>query len=85
MVGRWADVMQRHYARLQRDVRRGRRTVLDPYALEDAAEFFAVATETFFDAPEILRNRAPDLYDLLRDFYQFDPVQYHTHAASGNE
>lgn len=74
MVDRWSDVMQRNYTRIQRDYRRGRRTTLDPYALENPAEFFAVATETFFEAPVMLQTRAPDLYALLRDFYQFDPV-----------
>jgi Mlc titration factor MtfA (ptsG expression regulator) len=78
MSARWSDVMQRNYLRLQRDVRRGRRTVMDPYALENEAEFFAVATETFFEAPEMMKNRAPDLYALLRDFYSFDPATLST-------
>ena len=71
---RWADVMQRHYDRLERDVRRGRRTVLDPYGLEAPAEFFAVATETFFEDPIALRSHHPELYNLLRDYYRQDPV-----------
>jgi hypothetical protein len=71
---RWADVMQRHYERLERDVRRGRRTLLDPYALEAPAEFFAVATETFFEAPTELRRHHPELYALLRDYYRQDPA-----------
>ena len=74
MFNRWSDVMQRNYLRLQRDLRRGRRTVLDPYALENEAEFFAVATETFFESAPAMKNRAPDLYGLLRDFYRFDPT-----------
>ncbi len=72
---RWADVMQRHYDRLERDVRRGRRTILDPYGLEAPAEFFAVATETFFEAPVALRSHHPELYALLRDYYRQDPAR----------
>jgi len=71
---RWADVMQRHYVKLDRDVRRGRRTVLDPYALEAPAEFFAVATETFFEDSVALRSHHPELYGLLRDYYRQDPA-----------
>lgn len=71
---RWADVMQRHYDRLARDVQRGRRTLLDPYGLEAPAEFFAVATETFFEAPRELRDESPELYALLRDYYRQDPA-----------
>ncbi len=71
---RWADVMQRHYDRLDRDVRRGRQTILDPYGLEAPAEFFAVATETFFEDPIALRNHHPELYALLRDYYKQDPA-----------
>ncbi len=58
---------------MQRDVRRRRRTVLDPYGAEDPAEFFAVATETFFEAPRRLASRHPALYDVLRRFYRQDP------------
>lgn len=71
---RWADVMQRHYDKLDRDVRRGRRTVLDPYALEAPAEFFAVATETFFEDPVALRSHHPELYGLLQEYYRQDPA-----------
>ncbi len=74
LMDRWSDVMQRNFTRVDRDHRRGRRTTLDPYALENPAEFFAVATETFFESSVMLQTRAPDLYALLRDFYRFDPA-----------
>lgn len=71
---RWADVMQRHYDKLSRDVRRGKHTLLDPYGLEAPAEFFAVATETFFEAPKELREQQSELYALLRDYFRQDPA-----------
>ena len=37
-------------------------------------EFFAVATETFFDRPDQLEQAHPDLYDVLRSFYRQDPA-----------
>ncbi len=44
------------------------------YSRESDAEFFAVATETFFTTPVALQQNAPELYDLLVSFYQQDPA-----------
>jgi Mlc titration factor MtfA (ptsG expression regulator) len=48
--------------------------VLDPYGAEDPAEFFAVATETFFERAVELAQRHPRLYEQLRRFYRQDPA-----------
>ena len=50
------------------------RRVIDPYGARNEAEFFAVATEAFFERPESLRNALPALYALLADFYRQDPA-----------
>jgi Mlc titration factor MtfA (ptsG expression regulator) len=56
-------------------VRRGEGpTALDDYAGQDVGEFFAVATEAFFDRPTKLRHQAPELYAVLADFYRQDPA-----------
>ena len=47
--------------------------VLDTYAWENPAEFFAVATESFFCTPDKLRAAKPDLYSLLTELYQQNP------------
>jgi Mlc titration factor MtfA (ptsG expression regulator) len=47
---------------------------LDGYAATNPAEFFAVATEAFFDAPTALEAHEPELYTVLRDYYQQDPA-----------
>jgi Mlc titration factor MtfA (ptsG expression regulator) len=49
-------------------------TVLDPYAAESPGEFFAVASETFFEAPEILQTAYPALYAQMSRFYRQDPA-----------
>jgi Mlc titration factor MtfA (ptsG expression regulator) len=51
------------------------RPPLDPYGATDPAEFFAVATEAFFDVPTHLLRHEPALYDVLRDYYGQDPAQ----------
>jgi hypothetical protein len=49
--------------------------VLDPYGATNRAEFFAVATEAFFERPGPLREGLPGLYAVLRDFYRQDPAR----------
>lgn len=48
--------------------------LLRPYAAVNPAEFFAVATEAFFDLPGAMREHKPALYGVLQDFYQQDPA-----------
>jgi len=56
------------------DLQAGRpRPPLRPYGSVNRAEFFAVATEAFFDQPVELATREPDLYQVLADFYRQDP------------
>jgi MtfA peptidase len=71
----WARVLNDEYERLQRDSRLGRSSVLDQYGASDPAEFFAVATECFFEKPKVLQKRHPQLYDELKSFYRQDPAQ----------
>ncbi len=73
---RWADVMQRAYDELEARAAAGEDTLLDPYAAEDEAEFFAVASETFFELPRELRTEHPELYRELSGFYRLDPASW---------
>lgn len=58
---------------------RGVETLLDPYAAESPGEFFAVMSETFFEAPSILREEYPALYAQLSRFYRQDPAAADQH------
>jgi Mlc titration factor MtfA (ptsG expression regulator) len=53
---------------------RGEETDIDPYAAEHPSEFFAVASEVFFEAPDLLRAEYPAVYAQLRLFYRQDPL-----------
>ena len=75
--GNWARVVERDFDHLVARVERGKRTVLDSYGAENPAEFFAVATETFFERPKTLRKHYPELYALLEDLYRLDPMAWH--------
>ena len=67
---RWLDVTQQEYDALQQACRTGQPTVLDCYGTTNRAEFFAVATEAFFQTPVRLRDRHRELHDVLTEFYR---------------
>lgn len=77
----WARVLGEEYARLRRESDEGRTTVLDAYGGTDPAEFFAVATEAFFERPRALKHRHPELYAELERFYRQDPARIAQEAA----
>jgi Mlc titration factor MtfA (ptsG expression regulator) len=70
----WTRALESAYARFVGMVEREQETLLDPYAAEHPAEFFAVASETFFTDPHALRQEFPALYDQLACFYRQDPA-----------
>ena len=71
----WAQVFEEELEALRRAADEGDLTVLDPYGAEDPAEFFAVATETFFERGSVLKARHPRLYEQLSRFYRQDPAK----------
>lgn len=72
----WAAVMQRAYAELVTRADAGHDTLLDPYGAEHESEFYAVATETFFELPEELAEQDPELYAQLVRLYGVDPARW---------
>lgn len=70
----WREVMTDEFERLRKEAEQGRPTLLDPYGATNEAEFFAVATECFFEQPVAMTARHPRLYQLLRDYYHQDPA-----------
>jgi Mlc titration factor MtfA (ptsG expression regulator) len=69
---RWVEVLTREYELLKDRAARGRKTYLDTYALKDGAEFFAVATEHFFEQPCTMQRDHTDMYEVLAAFYRQD-------------
>lgn len=70
----WARVLGGEFERLRRDLMSGRATLLNPYGATNPAEFFAVATETFFEKPIALRRDHPELYKQLAHYFAQDPA-----------
>jgi Mlc titration factor MtfA (ptsG expression regulator) len=71
---RWKVVMSAEYQQLIDASVEGRATLLDKYGATNEGEFFAVATECFFDRPVQMQKRHTQLYELLREYYQQDPA-----------
>jgi Mlc titration factor MtfA (ptsG expression regulator) len=70
----WARVLGKEYEKLRTNIEAGEQSVLDEYGATNPAEFFAVATESFFERPREMRDRHPELYDELKQFYRQDPA-----------
>lgn len=73
-VRRWSRAFTTAYDHLCRGVERGRPTALDTYAADSPAEFFAVASEAFFETPAVIAAAYPAVYIQLRAFYRQDPL-----------
>jgi MtfA peptidase len=77
----WSSVFSAEFARLQKSAmaqvqhphEASESEVLDFYGATEPAEFFAVATETFYEKPCQLADRHPQLFDQLRKYYGVDP------------
>ena len=72
----WKQVMSAEYLQLCDRVENGQKSVIDNYGATSPAEFFAVATETFFEKPNQLYQKHQNLYELLQRYYRLDPRQW---------
>jgi Mlc titration factor MtfA (ptsG expression regulator) len=77
----WARVMSNEFAALCAAEESGTPTVLDTYGATNPAEFFAVATEAFFERSRALRARHPELYAELARFFRQDPARHFVEPA----
>jgi len=75
----WVAVCSHEFQRLRHLADLGQKTFMDSYGAKDEAEFFAVATEEFFDRPVALKKNAPDLYRVLSEYYHQDPFSRANH------
>ena len=69
----WARVMNREFDALRVRLARAQPSSIAPYAATSPAEFFAVATELFFEKPGALAAERPELYEQLKRCYRLDP------------
>ena len=72
----WSRVMSEELNALRRAGAAGVATLLDSYGATNPTEFFAVATEVFFERPRALRAHHPELYAELQGYFRQDPVTF---------
>ncbi len=72
----WAMVMGSNFEKLCEKVKKHKKDVMDGYGATNPAEFFAVATETFFEKPDKLKRDHPDLFQELLEYYNVNPMEW---------
>lgn len=72
----WNEVLSEEYRTLGERAKKRKNKVLDEYGTVSPAEFFAVASESFFEKPRQMKKRLPDLYQQLHSFYRIDPASW---------
>jgi len=72
----WSEVLSRDFHNLRMNAMYRQHTVMDPYGATNPAEFFAVATETFFEKPYQMAEHHAELYAEFLKYYRVDPRQW---------
>jgi Mlc titration factor MtfA (ptsG expression regulator) len=66
-IGPWIELVRRKMAQIEAG-----NSDIDPYALTNEAEFFAVTSEYFFERPDRLHRKHPELYAALERVFNQD-------------
>lgn len=69
----WASTLSGEFEELQKEAWTGKHSLIDHYGATNPAEFFAVATETFFEKPEQMAKHHNELFEVLKCYYRIDP------------
>lgn len=72
----WSTVLLAEFQQLQSAIVAQEPTLLSSYGATNPAEFFAVASEVFFEQPELMAAVHPALYSELSRFYRVDPNKW---------
>ena len=75
-TARWNAVVAKELGDLRDDLEFGRQTLFDGYGATNEAEFFAVASETFFEQPRRMRQGHAELFDLMVKYFRIDPTDW---------
>ena len=76
----WTNILYKEFEKLNQVALKNRDwgdyKFIGEYAATNEAEFFAVISERFFESPKSLKQKFPDLYNELKDFYKIDPEKW---------
>ncbi|AYL95420.1 zinc-dependent peptidase [Mucilaginibacter celer] len=65
----WVKMIHREINKIERG-----KSDINPYAITNEAEFLAVVSEYFFQKPDQLKHKHPELYDMLSRIFSQDPA-----------
>jgi MtfA peptidase len=72
----WARVFEREYNQLRKDIELDLPTVISEYGATNPVEFFAVATETFFEKSRQMQAKHPELHEELKRYFKLNPLEW---------
>ena len=72
----WSDAFSIQYEKLQSQEKRGVPSIFDYYGATNPAEFFAVASEVFFEKAQEFHQQHPQLYRQLTQYYHVNPIHW---------
>lgn len=78
----WSEVLAQGFHTLRWEAMYRQPGVMDHYGATSPAEFFAVATETFFEKPHQMAERHPQLYGEFAKYYRVDPREWQVAPAA---
>lgn len=73
----WMDLIQKNIKEIL-----AAKSDINPYGATNKAEFFAVVSEYFFERPDLLQSKHPQLYQLLEQVFKQDPARKRTHSKA---
>ena len=72
----WVKIVGDEFTEFRDKIYDNQKTFFDSYGVSEPAEFFAVATEAFFEKPLQFKKKKPDLYEQLASLYKLDPAAW---------
>ena len=72
----WSEAFSTQFEKLKNHANNGLPSLFDYYGATNPAEFFAVASEVFFEKSQAFFEQYPQLYQQLSQFYHVDPVHW---------
>ena len=65
----WLQAMQKEIKKIMAN-----KSDINPYGATNEAEFLAVVAEYFFERPDLLERKNPELYQLLTSMFRQQPL-----------
>ncbi len=74
-LNKWAFFMENDFKELRNKVAHHQKSDIGSYGATNAAEFFAVTVEEFYEKPHAFKKNHPEIFDLYLEYFKFDPTR----------